>query len=215
MEDQRNKGGSSLPVITLGVLVIVVLALLYIGYSYFMDDDAVTLTPQRVETSAVTDTESTQSNDVPTPAPVEPEVIGGNNEAKPDGTTAAADTSAKRKEPKKEEKKEEKKTSVSVSGGSVSHKVQQGQTFYSIASKYGMSESRLKEANPGVDPTKISSGSNLKIPVYAVHTVGQGDILRVVAQKYGVTVEAIMKANGKTKNYAERGEKLIIPYPKK
>jgi LysM repeat protein len=45
--------------------------------------------------------------------------------------------------------------------------------------------------------------------------VGPGDILRVVADKYGVTVEQIMAANKKTKNFAERGEKLIIPFPAK
>ena len=47
------------------------------------------------------------------------------------------------------------------------------------------------------------------------HTVGPGDVLRVVAQKYGISVQQLMDANGKTRNYAERGEKLIIPLGKK
>jgi LysM repeat protein len=48
--------------------------------------------------------------------------------------------------------------------------------------------------------------------VQAVHTVGPGDVLRVVASKYNVSKEAIMKANAKTRDFSERGEKLIIPF---
>ncbi len=224
--NQRPKEGSSLPAITLGVLVIVVVALLYIGYAYFMDEDAVTLTPQRVETSAMAESSSDNlASDVPTPQPVEPEAI----DATPSGvvtsssseSASASKDPSKKPEPKKEKptddktaKKEETK-SVSSRGGNISHKVAGGQTFYSVATKYGLSESQLKAANPGVEPGKVQAGKNLKVPVYATHTVGKGDILRVVAEKYGVSVDALMKANGKTKNYVEKGEKLIIPYPKK
>lgn len=224
--NQRPKEGSSLPAITLGVLVIVVVALLYIGYAYFMDEDAVTLTPQKVETSAMTESSSDNlASDVPTPQPVEPEAI----DATPSGVvTSSSSESAsavkdpvKKTEPKKEKPAEEKTTrkeetrSVSSRGGSVSHKVAGGQTFYSVATKYGLSESQLKAANPDVEPGKVQAGKSLKVPIYATHTVGKGDILRVVAEKYGVSVDALMKANGKTKNYVEKGEKLIIPYPKK
>jgi LysM repeat protein len=45
--------------------------------------------------------------------------------------------------------------------------------------------------------------------------VGPGDVLRVVASKYGISKDALMKANGKTKDFAERGEKLTIPFPDK
>ncbi|OZI06143.1 peptidoglycan-binding protein [Siphonobacter sp. BAB-5385] len=223
MEERNPKEGSSLPTITLGVLVIVVVALLYIGYAYFMDEDAVTLTPQKVETAAFTDASSENvASDVPTPPAVQPEAIDATPTMGPASTTDTATETKKpvakteKKEEKKEEKKAEKSTEAVVArGGAISYKVNGGQTFYSIATKYGLSESRLKAANPDVDPSKLQAGKSLKIPVYATHTVGKGDILRVVAQKYGVSVDALMKANGKTKNYVEKGEKLIIPYPKK
>jgi LysM repeat protein len=48
--------------------------------------------------------------------------------------------------------------------------------------------------------------------VQAIHIVGPGDILRVVAEKYDVSLQALMKANGRTKNSAQRGEKLVIPF---
>jgi LysM repeat protein len=36
-------------------------------------------------------------------------------------------------------------------------------------------------------------------------------VLRVVAKKYGISKQALMDANKKTKDMADRGEKLIIP----
>ena len=62
--------------------------------------------------------------------------------------------------------------------------------------------------------SEVKAGvTKLKVQVKAVHTVGPGDVLRVVASKYGVTKEALMKANGKSRDFSERGEKLIIPFP--
>lgn len=124
---------------------------------------------------------------------------------------------------KKGEKREEKPAAetaapAKASGGgtSVTHTVADGQTFYGIANRYNVKWETLKKLNPEVEDASIKVGvTKLKIPVRAVHTVGPGDILRVVAQKYGVTVEQLMAANGKTKNVATRGEKLIIPYSTK
>lgn len=220
--NQRPKEGSSLPAITLGVLVIVVAALLYIGYAYFMDEDAVTLTPQKVEKSAITESSDNLDSEVPTPQAVEPEAIDAtptvsskaSDEPLSEAKQTAKATETKKETPVKETKVEAPK-SVSSRGGNISYTVPSGQTFYSVATKYGLSASQLKAANPGVDPDKLQAGRNLSIPVYATHTVGKGDILRVVAEKYGVSVDALMKANGKSKNYVEKGEKLIIPHTRK
>jgi LysM repeat protein len=79
-----------------------------------------------------------------------------------------------------------------------------------------MKLSTLKALNPDVDESSVKSGvTKLRVKVKAIHTVGKGDVLRVVAQKYGVTKEAIMKANHKTKDIATRGERLIIPLSSK
>ncbi|PKK36044.1 hypothetical protein BWI96_13560 [Siphonobacter sp. SORGH_AS_0500] len=103
--NQRPKEGSSLPTITLGVLAIIVAALLYIGYAYFMDEDAVTLTPQKVEKSAVTEnTADNMDSDVPTPTAVEPEAI--------DATPSAATTSTSSEEAASESKQTAKTAEV-------------------------------------------------------------------------------------------------------
>jgi LysM repeat protein len=79
-----------------------------------------------------------------------------------------------------------------------------------------MKLSTLKEMNPDVSESDVKAGvTKLKVKAMAIHTVGPGDVLRVVAQKYGVSKEALMRANKRDKDIANRGEKLIIPYPDK
>lgn len=107
---------------------------------------------------------------------------------------------------------------ANISGESTSHTVQAGETFFGIANRYNLKVSTLKALNPqiaDVDKDVKSGVTRLNVKVRAVHTVGPGDVLRVVAEKYGVTVQQLMQANRKTKNYAARGEKLVIPIQEK
>ncbi len=118
-------------------------------------------------------------------------------------------------EPVKETVVAEKPT-VKAGGQASTHTVGAGETFYGVANRYNMKIATLKELNPGVSEQDIKAGvTKLNVRVRAVHTVGPGDVLRVVAEKYGVSKEALMRANRKTKDIATRGEKLIIPFPEK
>ena len=180
------------------------------------------------------------TNNIPTTTTDKPEAAktDGNSkptaEKKPDPTPKADKPAAEKpvEKPKAEkpkpvaEKPVEKPTPVAddepvkpvVTGEGVSTKytVGAGETFYGIANRYNLKINTLKELNPGVSESDVKSGiTKLNVKVLAVHTVGPGDLLRVVAQKYGVSKEAIMKANKKTKDIATRGEKLIIPFPEK
>lgn len=127
---------------------------------------------------------------------------------------------AEPKEPKKEAPKEKpvvaEKPAVKPGGVTTSHTVGAGETFYGVANRYNMKVSTLKALNPNVSESDVKAGvTRLNVKTMTVHTVGPGDVLRVVAQKYGVSKEAIMRANHKDKDIATRGEKLIIPYPDK
>jgi LysM repeat protein len=127
---------------------------------------------------------------------------------------------AEPKEPKKEAPKEKpvvaEKPTVKPGGVTTSHTVGAGETFYGVANRYNMKVSTLKALNPNVSESDVKAGvTRLNVKTMTVHTVGPGDVLRVVAQKYGVSKEAIMRANHKDKDIATRGEKLIIPYPDK
>lgn len=250
---------SSLPTITLAVLILTIIALLYIGYEYVADntDGSEELTNVALDT--------TVQNPVQTP--IEPELVApmeidtSSRNAPVDQSLAAAPSQAeqeredksqpaadseerqpagrtvneeekkevrnappdkpeekKEEKPKEEKPKEEKKETpkIPAGGSSHTHTVRKGETIYSIATKYNLSINTLKAMNPELENNAVKSDvTKLKVKVRAVHTVGPGDVLRVVAQKYGVSKEALMKANGKTKDFAQRGEKLVIPYAEK
>jgi LysM repeat protein len=104
---------------------------------------------------------------------------------------------------------------ASPSGKSHSITVEKGETFSAVARKFGLKVDQLKALNPGVNPDGIKSGSTkLNVKIQAMHTVGPGDIMRKVAEKYGVSKQAIMDANHKKDDITLRGEVLIIPLKK-
>jgi hypothetical protein len=68
------------------------------------------------------------------------------------------------------------------------------------------SRSPLATASPGPSPTPRSSST--------IYIVQRGDILSAIAARFGVTVQAIVDANGlKDPNHIEPGQRLIIPLP--
>ncbi|TDE11359.1 LysM peptidoglycan-binding domain-containing protein [Dyadobacter psychrotolerans] len=184
---------SNLPIITLSVLVLLVLAMLYVGYEYISDSSS----NAEELTSVVVDTTAEETS------------VG-----EPVSESSEEEPAEEDKKPASEKKPEtETKTisGASLGGQSITHEVKSGETFSSIASRYNLKVETLKGLNSSVSDVKAGT-TKLKVQVQTVHTVGPGDVLRVVATKYGVSKEAIMKANGKTKDFSERGEKLIIPF---
>ncbi len=259
-KNPRPTGTSSLPTITLLVLVGLVAALLYVGYDYFVDntngsdeltnvaldttsqqpiaqnDPDMLMAPDEDDNSSLPTpvdlSQATPPADAPEANALAEDVAAANRETtagKP-GPDEKPATSVKpiAEKPKAEKPSEKPKPEpaaekpavkpVSVPAGGVAntHTVKAGETFYGVANKYNMSISTLKKLNPDVSEKEIKAGvTKLNVKVRAVHTVGAGDVLRVVAEKYGVSKEALMRANGKTKDIATRGEKLVIPYPDK
>ena len=51
----------------------------------------------------------------------------------------------------------------------------------------------------------------MQVKVQALHIVGPGDVLRVVAEKYHVSKKSLMLANHKDQDITVRGEQLAIP----
>lgn len=233
--NRRPEETSKLPYLSLAVLVLMISGLLYVGYEYIADDaadvDQLLNTPLDTTgrelqpipnengqfnqpgstTSSTQEGENTASDDNTATTPAEKEETLATKPPKPEEEEPV-------KKPEEKEPEKPKPAAVDPGGVEITHTVQSGETFYGIANRYNLKSNTLKGLNPNIqDETKdVKSGvTRIKIRVQAVHTVGAGDILRVVADKYGVTVEQIMSANKKTKNFAERGEKLIIPFPAK
>lgn len=229
--NERQKASTSLPLITLLVLVGLIAALLYIGYDSLADDTGnareLTSVPLDTTDQAMAGQNENPENLLPdtstTPAPVDlsqapapaDEEVADKPAENPDNDATEADKPVKEEE-KPENKPEKKPEAPKASGGNSTYTVGNGETFYGVANRLNMKVSTLKALNPGVDENSVKSGvTKLRVKVKAIHTVGAGDVLRVVAEKYGVSKEAIMKANHKTKDLAVRGEKLIIPLSSK
>ncbi|MFT5885913.1 MAG: LysM repeat protein [Arcticibacterium sp.] len=196
-EDRNKKPeepAKNLPMAVLITLVGIVCLLLYVGWE-MISDDASKVSDLSPGTSVVI-----QESEAPLETEAQEDVANAENSVE---------------SPNKPEIKVAKPAAVTRDGKTAFHTIQKGETLFSIATRYNLSVNTLKASNPSVSAQSLAAGSKLKVPVLAIHTVGAGDILRVVGGKYGITVKAIMAANGKTKNFAERGEKLIIPFKEK
>ena len=94
--------------------------------------------------------------------------------------------------------------------------VKAGDTLYSIANKYGLTVNELKQLNNltsdilSIGQVLNISNSNTSLPSNT-YTVKSGDSLYSIAKKYGITVDALKSANGKTSNLLSIGEILVIP----
>lgn len=211
----RPKETSRLPLITLLTLLGIIVALFAVGWEYITDD----VKGSEEVTDIVPDT---ASKFIPPPVSIEPE-LAEPDQIEPVETSLPEDVGAPVavQEPPAEAPEPEKKPEpkpVNVGGTAATHTVRPGETFFGIANRYNLTSETLKSLNPQLSntTTDLKSGvTKLNVRVQAVHTVGPGDVLRVVAKKYGISVQALMDANGKTRNYAERGEKLIIPFETK
>lgn len=96
--------------------------------------------------------------------------------------------------------------------------VQPGDKLGTIASRCGLTWQAIAQANGLTNPERILVGQRLVLPIHpAVKVVGaymvkQGDTYASIAQAYGVTVEALLAANGLL-SYASitPGQMLAIP----
>lgn len=117
----------------------------------------------------------------------------------------------------------------------VTHIVQPGENLFRIALRYGIDLQQLSSVNNIEDARSLYSGQELIIPGLTlpavegettentivenplvasppiIHVIQRGDVLSQVAGQYGVTVEAVMQANGiSNPNRIIVGEELQI-----
>lgn len=106
-------------------------------------------------------------------------------------------------------------------GGTFCHYVKRGENLTQIALKYGVSRATLQQINNIANPSLIYVGQCILIPSAStpppatcgvVHVVQRGEYLKIIANRYGVTVTAIVQANGLSNpNYIYTGQRLKIP----
>jgi LysM repeat protein len=207
----ENEESSKLPVITLGILLLTLVGLIAVGFEHFVspDKDELIKAEKFVEPEEEVLAEASQVDIDSTVDPADSLIVTKDSLM---GKTTDEEELA---EQKKEAEAEVVPEVATPSGKSHSVTVEKGETFSAVARKFGLKVDQLKALNPGVNPDGIKSGSTkLNVKIQAVHTVGPGDILRKVAEKYGVSKEAIMAANHKKDDITLRGEVLIIPLKK-
>lgn len=93
--------------------------------------------------------------------------------------------------------------------------VQQGDTVYSIAEKFGVSVQRIISDNGLLTPQSITPGQALLILFpRTVHTVAAGENIPSIAAKYGISALELIRNNPYLANqpYIEAGQQLVIEY---
>lgn len=101
------------------------------------------------------------------------------------------------------------------------HKVEPGETLFTISQKYGVSLSELRELNSFDNESVIYSGQEILVPDCSVqtttktvikkHKVKKGETLSIIADRYNVSENEIMKANNMRTKKVLLGAVLKIP----
>lgn len=197
----KESSSSNLPVITLLILLATLAGLVFVGYEHFLGPQ----TDQLVKAEKVLEEDETYLGDVASTM-----VVDSSMDIAPDTTKPADTLSVDLAQQKKEAEAEVAPAEPPVeepAGKSHNYQSASGETASSIATRFGLTEDQVKAMNPG----GIKAGSRVKVKIKATHTVGPGDVLRVVAEKYKVSKKSLMEANNKKEDITLRGEQLVIP----
>lgn len=114
-------------------------------------------------------------------------------------------------------------------GGTI-YTIQQGDTMFRIANRYGISLNELINANPQIpNPNVIYVGQRICIPrvvtpptppeVFCpngtIYIVQQGDTMFNIARRFGVTLQRLIQANPQIPdpNVIDIGQRICVPIP--
>lgn len=94
--------------------------------------------------------------------------------------------------------------------------IQRGDSVYSIAKKFGLSEDKIIADNRITNPQNLVVGQSLVLVTNQItHTVQPGDSLYSIAQAYGVPFQSVVDANPQVdlNGRIYPGEQIIVPLP--
>lgn len=94
------------------------------------------------------------------------------------------------------------------------HKIVKGDSIYSIARKYNISEDILKFNNPDLNKTlKIGQEINIYNGNYISYKVTKGDTILAIANKFCVKVTDILRLNSLDTSEIKQGQEIILKNP--
>lgn len=100
--------------------------------------------------------------------------------------------------------------------------IRAGDTLYALARRFGITVDAIIAANPGIDPVNLSIGQQICIPMgllpglcpsgTTLYIIQAGDTLYRLAQRFNVSVEAIISVNpGIDPQFLQIGQRICIP----
>jgi len=108
--------------------------------------------------------------------------------------------------------------------GGILYRIRPRDTYYQIAQRFGTTVEALVAANPGVDPRNLMIGQVICVPVTPPpgpcpggfpYVIRSGDTIFALAQRFGTTVDAILRANpGIVPERLRIGQVICIPAPR-
>ncbi len=203
----KESSSSNLPLITLFVLLITLVGLVFVGYEHFLGPENKELAKaeklvlaedeelMEPPVSIITDSTSTVSS--------VDSLLGKDSVQK-----AELALEAQKQEAEAQKIPEEKV--AEPSGKAYSYAAEKGESLNGVAKRFGLTVDQLKSMNPSITDG-FKGGAKVNVKIKAIHTVGPGDVLRVVAEKYKVSKKSIMDANHKSEDVTLRGEQLVSP----
>jgi LysM repeat protein len=203
----KESSSSNLPLITLFVLLITLVGLVFVGYEHFLGPENTELAKaeklvleedeelMEPPVSIITDSLSTISSD-------------DSSQRKDSVQKAELVLEAQKQEAEAQKIPEEKIDEPS--GKAYLYVAEKGESLDGVAKRFGLTLDQIKSMNPSISDG-FKGGAKVNVKIKAIHTVGAGDVLRVVAEKYKVSKKSIMDANHKLEDVTLRGEQLVIP----
>jgi LysM repeat protein len=108
------------------------------------------------------------------------------------------------------------------------HTIVRGDSFSTLAMRYGVSVKDIQTANPNLNPTRLQIGDKVKIPPKSAptaarngatapasdpgtYTVKSGDNLEKIARAHKTTVKELQRLNNLTTTQIRVGQKLKVP----
>lgn len=114
---------------------------------------------------------------------------------------------------------------VPDAGAPIIHVIARGESFATLATKYGVTVKAIQEANPNLVPTRLQINDKVKIPPKTaalarptptadasdVYTVKTGDTLGKIATAHRTTVKELQSLNNLPTTQIRVGQKLKLP----
>ncbi len=106
--------------------------------------------------------------------------------------------------------------------GSFAYTIRPGDTLFLLAQRFNTTVAAIQRLNPGIDPNNLQIGQVICIPGAPptscpngfFYTIRAGDTLFLLSQRFGVSVDAIIRANpGINPNNLQIGQVICIPRP--